>query len=670
MKKVCLIWALIFIFSVFLNARVSSLEEQYIDLIKKIIEFGKYKDAIELCDTVIKINKGSVDAYLWKGVAYELLDDNKMAEKMYNRAKELEPTVKIPDLTKYKNLDKERKKNNEKIKARYYELFGKKPEMNISGETEPGLPFAQEGVTTTTGVQVKTKEKIEEKGEDREYWVRGGKAKILSLGGIEFVYPCAATSMDGFGNNINAGLLFRKTKHLFSAQPYYTYYGDTVKYKTSAEKKFDTMMISFNDSPGEISWANPFFLNRIVPFFSNSYRIDSDTPSSGLPENEKNSGTLVGGLYTIGLKPIPILGFTGSFGYKFIPYFEVVEQSGTSFNSEVKATEIIWSGGAGFMIPYLISNQDEFDFVAEFSSYSPQLDYLNLKSNLWFDIPDSLIYSYNFQRIIKSKGFTIYDGLPSLTTIEDIELRETSGYSVKGNVHYMYGNGLHEFFIYCEAPFNLSQKIQIKREEKLADLPVTITSTASDKIEIMKGRKFSLKTGLRNNLYYVTPGLKYEFDYSELYYNTTLTSKTGKELYKFHKITGGFNITPIKQIAIPVELAYSLDNLINSGENLYSATWEIKGGIELIPIPFFSIRGGLGYEFVRNTGNAMPSDGTENNPFLNTLSYHLGAGFELPALELNAGGVLKEFYPTPEIPGITTAFNYQMIIYVDLNVYL
>lgn len=670
MKKFCFIIGFLMFFYLVSSARVSSLEDEYIDLIKKIIEFGKYKDALELCDTVIKLNKESVDAYLWKGVAYEMLDDIKMAERMYNRAKELNPAAKIPDITKYKNLEKERKKNNEKIKARYYELFGKKSEMDLTGAIEPGLPFTGEGVTLTSGVSVKSKEKVEEKGEDREYWVRGGKAKTLSLGGIEFVYPCAATAMDGFGNNINAGLLLRKTKHFFSAQPYYTYYGNTIKYKNSAEEKFDTMIASFNDSPGEISWANPFFLNRIVPFFSNSYRVDSDIPASGLPEKAKNTGTLLGGLYTIGLKPIPILGFTGSFGYKYIPYFECLEQGGTSYNSEVKVTEIMWSGGAGLIIPYLVSNQDELDFVAEFSSYSPALDYLNLKNNLWFEIPDSLIHSYNFQRTIKSKGLTIYDGLPSLTTIEDSELREASGFNIKGNIHYMYGNGLHEFFVFCEAPFNLSQKIQTKREEKLADLPITITSTSSDKIEIVKGRKFSLKTGLRNNLYYLTPGLKYEFDYSEFYYNTSLTAKIGKEIYRLHKITGGFNITPITQIAIPLELSYSLDNLVNNGKNLYSAAWNIKGGLELKPIPFFALRGGLGYEFIRNTGNVLPSDGTDNNPFLNTISYHLGAGFELPALELNAGGVFKEFYPTPEIPNITTAFNYQMIIFVDLNVYL
>ncbi len=669
MKKYLIILIIIMTFSIFSYARISSVEEQYIDLIKKTIEFGKYKDALELCDTIIKLNKESVDGYLWKGVAYELLDDMKMAEKMYNRAKELDPAVKIPDITKYRNLDEERKKNNEKIRSRYYELFGKK-EMGLTQSAEPALPLAGEGVTLSAGVQVKSKEKVEEKGEDREYWVRGGKAKTLSLGGIEFVYPCAATAMDGFGNNINAGLLFRKTKHFFSAQPYYTFYGDTIKYLTGEEKKFDTMIASFNDSPGEISWANPFFLNRIVPFFSNSYKVDSYIPASGLPEKNKNTGTLLGGLYTIGLKPIPILGFTGSFGYKYIPYFESIEQSGTGYNSEVKATEIMWSGGAGLIIPYLISNQDELDFVAEVSSYSPNLDYLNLKNNLWFNMPDSLIYSYNFQRTIKSKGLTLYEGLPSVTTIENSELRETSGLNIKGNIHYMYGNGLHEFFVFCEAPFNISQKIQNKTEEKLVDFPITITSTSSDKVEVIRGRKFSLKTGLRNNLYYVTPGIKYEFDYSELYYNTTLTSKTGKELYKFHKITGGFNITPIQQITIPLELSYSLANMIDSIDNLYSAAWNIKGGLEIKPVPFFAIRGGMGYEFIRKTGNTLPSDGTENNPFLNTISYNCGAGFELLALELNAGYVFKEFYPTPEIPKITTAFNYQTIIYVDLNVYL
>lgn len=110
MKKILVISLIFLISTTFLNARISSLEQQYIDLIKKIIEFGKYKDAIDLCETVIKYNKESAESYLWKGVAYELLDDTKMAERMYARAKELNPTIKIPDITKYRLLDKERKK--------------------------------------------------------------------------------------------------------------------------------------------------------------------------------------------------------------------------------------------------------------------------------------------------------------------------------------------------------------------------------------------------------------------------------------------------------------------------------------------------------------------------------------------------------------------------------
>jgi tetratricopeptide (TPR) repeat protein len=665
MKKIITITLTFLFFTTLLNARISSLEQQYIDLIKKVIEFGKYKDALDLCETVIKYNKESAEGYLWKGVACELLDDTKTAERMYARAKELDPTIKIPDITKYRILDKERKKNNEKIKARYYELFGKKENSELAElPKETGI---KEDLTLP---KVTSKEKYEEKGEDREYWVRGGKAKMLALGGIEFVYPDATTAMDGFGNKIDAGLLFRKTKHIFNLEPYYSFYTNTVKYATSAEDKFDTMVISVNDSGGEISWANPFFLNRIVPLISNSYKVNSVIPSPGLPDINKNAGTLLGGLFTMGIKPVPVFGITGTFGYKYSPYFEVTESGGVSQNSEVKATEILWGGGTGLMIPYLFTNQDELDFTLDFSSFTQPLDFLDLDNNLWFTLPDSLKYSYNFQRIVKTKGLTLYEGLPSLTNIEDSQIREVTGLNIKGNIHYMFGNGLHEFFIFSEAPFNISYKTQLKHEEKLADLPITLTSTSSEKIEIAKGRFYNLKTGLRNNLYYVTTGVKYEFNYSEMYYDTTLTAKTGKEIEKRHKITGGLNVTPIKQISVPLELSYTLYNLLDNSNNNFSATWNVKGGIEIKPVPVFAIRSGIGYEFTKNTFSNGPSDGTENNPYLNALSYHLGAGFDLPFFELNAGGVYKELYPTPEIPNITTAYNYQMIIYADINIYL
>lgn len=650
-------------------------QAQYLYQAGNMFEIGKYSDAVILYDTVLVMDKDSVEAYAGKGNCYMLMGKDKQAKEMYDKAKLIDPTFKEPNLSRYFELAKQRGRNNDKIREKYYSLFGKGAKT-ASAE----VPAADE----KTGVKEETPSAAAKRAEEpKEWWSKGGKAKMTSLGGIKHVYPDLSTAMDGASRGIEAGLLFRRDKHFFQLQPFIGKYNHTIKAPGGAEFKEETFAADINDSFGEVGWPNKFFMNSIRPYYMNSFTVDSTTNYPG-DSRYTNTGNMFGGMYLFGFKPIPLFGLAGRAGYKYVPY----QQSTDGAASVVISTELSWNASAGLYLPYLFMPTDELDITASVGSYSPSLTLEDIMNRNMKGLPDSLLYSYNKKYTMSYQLDTsmlpawltsllpeVYDSVRrDVSTIVD-----TTGYNVKGNIHYMAGNGQHEFFAYVEAPVNLEYKANTTDEINVIifGAATNVTRTSSEKVRLGNGRKFKFETGIRNNLLYVIPGLRYSYDYDETYtYMASMISEVGRLISKKHSIIAGAAITPVEQLAVPLEFEYgyrAAENLV-SGVSYKSDTTEFKmrGGIEVKPVPVAAIRGGVSYEFIRNDGSAYGniSSGQQGNPFINCIGYYAGGGFDMPLFELNVGAAYKKLYPSPALSGATVDYEDFLYGFIDLNIYI
>ncbi len=661
---------------------VEKAQAQYLYQAGNMFEIGKYSDAVILYDTVLIMDKDSVEAYAGKGNCYMLMGKDKLAKEMYDKAKLIDPAFKEPNLSRYFEIAKQRGRNNDKIKEKYYSLFGKG--AKTASEETPIVDDKAAAKEETPSVAAQRAE------EPKEWWSKGGKAKMTSLGGIKHVYPDLSTAMDGASRGIEAGLLFRRDKHFFQLQPFVGKYNHTIKAPGGAEFKEETFAADINDSFGEVGWPNKFFMISIKPYYMNSFTVNSKNDYPG-DSRYTNTGNMFGGMYLFGFKPIPLFGIAGRAGYKYVPY----QQSNDSEATVIISTELSWNASAGLYLPYLFMPTDELDITASVGSYSPTLNLEDIMNRNMKGLPDSLLYSYN-KKYTKSKPLDTSMIDPSLISLlpgvydsvrNDVStIVDTTGYNVKGNIHYMAGNGQHEFFAYVEAPVNLEYKANTTDEINVIIFGAAqnVTRTTSEKVRLGNGRKLKFETGIRNNLLYVIPGVRYSYDYDETYtYMASMISEVGRLISKKHSIIAGASVTPVEQLTVPLEFEYgyrAAENLV-SGVSYKSDTTEFKmrGGIEVKPLPVAAIRGGISYEFIRNDGQFTRFDGSYNNntpsgqqgnPFINCIGYYAGGGFDMPFFELNAGGAYKRLYPSPALSGATVDYEDFLYGFIDLNIYI
>ncbi len=671
-KAVFCIYAL-FVIAGSLHALSKDPVIQYVEQATIVFNLGRYEEAIELYDIAIKMNSNAADAYLGKGNCYAMMNNNLQAQKMYEKALLIDPTLKIPDLSWRKNIAKQRGVNADKIRAKYYALIGKgekTEETDAVAETEPA---AEAKVTE------KTKQEIKQVQEERELWSRGGRARTTALGGIELVSPDISTALDGASRGIEAGLLFRREKHFFNFQPFVGKTGRVVKYPDGSEEFGENFAADINDSLFEIGWPNKNFMNSIRPLYTNSYMLRT---TAGPDSRESNTGNLFGGEYIAGFKPIPLFGIAGRIGYEYSPY---QESDGTK-TAGITTTGLKWNVSSGIFLPYIFNQTDELDITASFGTYSPRLNLSDLSNenlkNLPYSMKDGVSRKYTITTPILPSdpilGWLSGLGvdLSSLDAIkkEDSVTIESTGYDIKGNIHYMIGNGQHEIALFIGAPSLIEYKMNTTEEYKgsIAGAPVPITASSTNKVIIGKERGFEIGAAVRSNIKYVIPALKYGQKYTENYMYSSVpgVSITGKNITRQHNIVTGINIAPVEQFAMPLEYEYDYLSFENAGIRKSSVRNEVRGGIEVKPVSVIALRGGMSYSFTRFDGTGMAPSGRQGNPFINSLGYHFGGGFDMPMFELNAGGSYKKIYESPSPAGSKITNGYFFYGFVDLNVYI
>ncbi len=665
MKKLIIILVLLFAVQGLFAVEVSP-EKQYIAQAEQVFAQGNYKYAIDLYNSALKINQQSAVSYLGIGACKEMQMDLKAAEIYYNKAKVLDPEAVVPNLEKIKALEKNsRGKNIDKIREKYHALFDKqKPEV-----ADASLGLALPGAVTPTAVEsapVAAEAAPADSKNEKEWWHRGGAGKMLSLGGISFIYPDRTTALDGAGFGIDAGLLFRKQSHVFNISPKYGYTRDLIKSNDPLvpDIQYDSMFATINDSGGDISWPSDLFFNAFMPYYFNSYLEDHTSAT----EVNKNSGNLFGAKYTAGVKILPVFGIAGSVGFQYVPYTNIREDASGNTRTDMSAMALFWQGGVGLKLPGLFMANDGLDFTACWGTYHTAPNYFDLKSSYWLDLPYSLADTSIFNKVSKTPLIVLGENLGNF---ESTETLSTVGYVYKGGVHYNVGNEQQEAFLFVEAPYAVEYKTQLTTGFKYTDEPIAVSETKSEMLTIGTGRKFYMETGVRSNLKYVITGFKYAYDYSEKYMTAGSSILSGvvlgKQIDKNHIFTTGVNIVPLDFFSIPFEINYGLYSSENEAALKYLADWNIRGGVEIKPLPIVALRGGLSYETLnytyKRTAELTPSPAV-------IVGYHAGVGLDLPIVEINLGGAYKEKTETPIPAGQKSRSNYYMLWTADLNVYL
>ncbi len=672
------------IFSALVSPKITL---QYLQQAEGVMLNGYYKYAIELYDTILKYDKENTDALIGKGNCFKLLNDSESAERYYSIAKSINPSVSIPDISKYRQREKLRKGDTTAIKKRYYELFGKQ-EINIEDIPLPtgDVEISEYNIKVTTTAKSEkpvakkpTEAELLESMKQRQLIIRGGRARMLSLGGIRHIVPDMSTALDGAGFDIDSGFLFRKKEHVFNLSPLVGYYYKKNKLITSQTENHHALIVTPNNSYGEVGFPNDFIFSSIRPVYMNTLNVE-DTPFSRV----SNSGNQFGGMWILGLKPSQFFGIAGRFGYEHIPYGEAVESPGNTVTGGATFSKYEWQAGAGFCIPITPAFDNKIEITSSFGCYSPEPDYVNIKNNFLFNAPYSLFNGYT-QSLNKTEP-VILTSPPFLANKEYKDIFEATGYTVKTNLHFMNGNCEHEVFLTLETPVDI--KYYTQAEQTIKDLTglVTISTTKSEKTQIGHSYDFSLKAGFRNDFKYVAIGARYEINTTSYYFYSTQLAKfypsikdefvpdllLQSSMQKAYRILLGLNVKPIWIISFPVEFEYALNDINTETIGLYHIEKIIRAGLEIRPVPLFAIRGGISYDYNTNTfARGYPYDaGTSENPILNLLTFTGGFGFDLPLFEFNIGIAYSRVYYTPLPSSVSNSTSYYILGMVDLNLYM
>jgi hypothetical protein len=475
------------------------------------------------------------------------------------------------------------------------------------------------------------------------------------------------------------------------------YYKDNVQAVNGYPDKMHSLLITENDSLGDVGMPNDYFMTDVKPVFQNSfmYKENQWNPFPELNERLTNAGSDMGGQFILGIKPIQYFGMAGGAGYQYIPYNEVsIDQYGNTTMGQSTYTKLEWRAGTGFCIPNAFTNMDQIDLTTSFGTYSPDPDYSDLKDNFLFRLPYSMFQGYTMDVTKSTYRPVTYS--PFALTDEHEDIFQSEGYVIKTNLHYMYGNALHEFFVYFENPIALKYTYQSKITTKDTAtgglLLNSVSSTAQT--DVGSANAFIFKTGVRDDFYYVGIGIRYEMENRNYYLNTTIPAQfmppliqneailpfvpdfrsfsplgSMKQYDSNYKLITGINIKPVWAFDIPIEYEYDAMNM--SGVfNTLILDKIIRAGLELKPIPFFAVRGGLSYETLSYLAPGRGEPGSTGNPFICIAGYHFGLGFDLPIFEFNAGGAYKRVFLSPMSSSYSSSERYYVEGYLDINIYI
>ncbi len=732
MKKIIMFLLIITAFYGFCSAAKYDpmAENQYMEQANNIFSMGKYKQALKLYETAFKINADNIQAVIGQGNCHEMMGEPKASKVDYDLAKSMDPSFVKPDLSRYKAMDKERAKGKsaDDIRAKYYDLFpgmkkgvtttpatgdrnmvnamaGGPPagQAEASGSTKTSVSMEATGAATVlTENDVKkmtvtekakpdmdklTNEEAQQFMDDRLYDFRGGHGKMEALGGMRHIIPDMTTSMDGGSFGLDTALLFRKKTHVFNLEPFYGLYTKNTTYNTPDPKitnNYRTQLISLEDSVGELNFPSQYFFNRVKPFLSNSFmegRLDN-MPVPPASIRMANTGSFFGGEYTLGFKPISLMGFTIASGYEYSPYYQDISVGVTHTTTTITNMQFYWRAGVGVYLPYLFTKNDQLEAHINYGAYRPEALVADLRNNKLFGMPYSLINDYS--KKITEHGATPYD---FSMRYEDSNNMEATGNNIKASVHYMYGNNLQEVFFFYEMPHNIKYKVSKTSDLFVEGSAVPISSTVVVQEDAGTEKRWNGKTGFRSNFRYLTIGLRYEYDSRETYISSTYTVDyqapaifdqlvpqgallKGREYEKNTRLTLGVNLTPVDLINLPFEYETNQYYINMGGSIMTSDSYVFRGGLQLKPTPFFAIRGGISYEVFRYGGTGFGDPGTDSNPTRNILGYHFGAGIDMPLFEFNAGGAIKTLTRSPLPAALSSETNTYMYGYVDFNIYI
>ncbi|MFP4465795.1 MAG: tetratricopeptide repeat protein [Candidatus Goldiibacteriota bacterium] len=716
----------------------------YVQQGKRIFEIGKYKDAIIHFDNAIEINKDSAEALLWKGNSLMMLDKKDEAMREYRRAQRIDPSLKIPpNLDPYYKREEMRERDASDIRSRYWDRRAGKYVRTEPAAEEPvetaktaekkepekqddtpepeatPTPVKEEKKEVRTPLRQEAKDKIITARElSREQWSKGGRAKMTSLGGLKLTIPDQTTALDGAARGIKSGFLFRKEEHFISFQPFWGKYGKVLKYFDEKEFFNETQILTLSDSVGDVSWPTEKFMNSVQAYYHNTYNkytVYSIPLPDGPDVINNKTGNLFGGTYIAGYKPIPLLGAAASLGYLYAPYRQAVFNDGLmDVDNDILVTELSWDISVGMFLPYIITPQDKLDITASFGTYNPEKSYGDITFKSWFDMPYQLSRT-SFIKVTDRETYeygtendpdvdAVVEAASNVNT-EDLWLEQTyeydtAGFNIKGNVHYMIGNGEHEAFCFIEAPVHVLTDANFKNEiyTRILGVPTALETLESGMKTVGKFKAFRVKSGARTNFQYVTAALGYDYEFSETnihYDDVTFTAQydpipgnytglAGLVKTHTHSFLLGASVTPIKYISIPIEYEWTGTNAETEADYIDRNVYEIRFGLDIKPSHRFSVRGGLSYQFTRFDGTGIAgtdpvtgisypdgiSSGQHGNPFLNKMGYHAGIGFNMPEFEFNLGTAYNILYASPEYLNLKDGYSYYLQGYLDFNLYL
>lgn len=689
-EKYGLILILLFLpFYVFPAVVSQKITAQYLRLAEGVMLNGYYKYALELYETILKYDRENVEALLGKSRCYKLLNDEENATRYYSIAKSINPSVPVPDVSLYRQREKLRKGNTSEIKKRYYELFGKQDNsFNIEDIPLPtgGTEISEYNIKVTTIEKPEkpvakklTEAELLDSMRQRQLIIRGGRARMLSIGGIRHIVPDMSTALDGAGFDIDAGFLFRKKEHVFNLSPLAGYYYKESRLLPTDTTSHHALIATANNSYGEVGFPNEFIFSSIRPVYMNTLNVEHD-----LASRVSNSGNQYGGMWILGFKPSPVFGIAGRFGYEHIPYGEAVEQPGNTVTGGATFSKYEWQAGAGFCIPITPAFDNKIEITSSIGCYSPEPDYANIKNNFLFNAPYSLFNGYT-QSLSKTEPITLTSP-PFLANKEYKDIFEASGYTVRTNLHFMNGNCEHEAFLTIETPIDIKYFTQAEQTIKDITGLTTIDIIKSEKTQVGHSYDFSIKAGFRNDFKYVAIGARYELNTTSHYFYSTQLAKFSpnildifvpdlllqSSMQKAYRFLIGLNVKPIWVITFPVEFEYALNDINTELVGLYHIEKIIRAGLEIRPVPLFAVRMGISYDYNLNSfARGYPYDaGTCENPILNLLTFSGGIGFDLPLFEFNIGFSHSRIYYTPLPLGVSTSNSYYILGMFDLNLYM
>jgi hypothetical protein len=509
-----------------------------------------------------------------------------------------------------------------------------------------------------------------------------------------------STALDGAAFGIESGYLFRKPVSLINASPFAGYYYRNTSNPAGTDR-FHAFDLSTEYSLGDVNYSNESLFFSLKPVYHYSQSLGEVPDFSGPPITPSvylSTGNFYGGEVILGLRPAPVFALAGSADYQYSPYLEGGDDGkGNSLGAISVYSRLNWQAGLGINITEDILKAGELDITSSFGTYNPPGDPVDIKNTYFLNLPRSMIFNF-IRNMVSVAQVQDPGGIISAPWYNEytVSTLAATGYDSKTDIHWMYGNGLHEVFAYLEVPntikFSAATDTLIKNFDDSIDLgevstPMTDIGTAS---------MFIFKAGVRNDFNYVTTAFMYEHSSKDI----TFTAQVPQEFLEFpnmlegvrpfigmpnfsvinftgglyensYRIIAGINIKPVWVVTIPVEYEYYLSDLKFTKDGPVESTAiakSVRVGLELKPSHEFSFRGGMSYDTILNNSPLLPEPGSASNPLQLITGYHAGIGIEVPTFEWNITAAVKYFRNSPKNPAVLE--RYFLTVFTDMNFYM